>query len=333
MPFSLSLGAISFLLGVIWGKPFIEILRRLKIGKQIRIDGPQTHEVKTGTPTMGGFMIVAPVVLVTLGLNLVNLVTPGRSGGASILLPLFVMATFGALGAVDDWEGLRGLRGRGEGLSARAKMLGQVILAGIVAVVMTRGDFAYANAVTLPLLGVTIEMNPVLWVFIAMLTIVFMSNSVNMIDGLDGLAGIITASAFIAYGVIALLQGQTFLVGFSFTIVGGCFGFLWFNAHPAQLFMGDLGALSLGATLGTVALMTGQWLLLPVIAVIPIAGSLSVILQVGYFKLTGGKRLFKMAPIHHHFELVGWSETQIVWRFWLIGILAAIIGVALALIR
>ncbi len=333
LPFSLSLGAIAFLLGVIWGKPFVAVLRRLGIGKQIRIDGPETHQFKTGTPTMGGLMILGPVVLITAALNLVDLMDVTDITGASILVPLFTLVAFAVLGAVDDWEGIRGLRARGEGLSPKAKFMGQVVLAGTIAIVMSAGDFSFANSVALPLLPVVLEINPVLWVALAMFIIVSTSNAVNITDGLDGLAGIITASAFAAYGVVALLQEQTFLVGFCFTVVGACFGFLWFNAHPAQLFMGDLGSLSLGATLGVVTLMTGQWLLLPVIVVIPLAETLSVILQVAYFKLTGGRRLFKMAPLHHHFELLGWSETQVVQRFWLVGMLSAIVGVAMALIR
>jgi phospho-N-acetylmuramoyl-pentapeptide-transferase len=145
------------------------------------------------------------------------------------------------------------------------------------------------------------------------------------------LAGLISATAFAAYGGIALMQGNLFVGRFCFTIVGAIFGFLWFNVHPAMLFMGDTGSLSLGAVLGVVSLMTGQWLLLPLIAIIPLSNSASDILQVAYFKMTKGKRLFKMAPLHHHFELIGWSETQVVQRFWLITLLAAMFGVALAM--
>ncbi|MBT4754226.1 MAG: phospho-N-acetylmuramoyl-pentapeptide-transferase, partial [Chloroflexi bacterium] len=148
----------------------------------------------------------------------------------------------------------------------------------------------------------------------------------------DGLAGLIAATCFAAYGGVALIQGQTFLAQFCFTLVGALFGFLWFNVHPAQLFMGDTGSMPLGAVLGVVSLMTGQWILLPVIAIIPVSEILSVIIQVIYFRVTGGKRVFKMSPIHYHFELSGWSETQIVQRFWLISLMAAIIGVALAVI-
>jgi phospho-N-acetylmuramoyl-pentapeptide-transferase len=129
------------------------------------------------------------------------------------------------------------------------------------------------------------------------------------------------------------LQGQTFLVQFCFIMVGACFGFLWYNAHPAEMFMGDVGSLALGAALGTVALMTGQWLLLPIVAVIPVAEVTSVIIQISYFRLTHGQRFFRMTPIHHHFELLGWSETQVVQRFWLVGILSSMLGVALALLR
>jgi phospho-N-acetylmuramoyl-pentapeptide-transferase len=163
------------------------------------------------------------------------------------------------------------------------------------------------------------------------LIIVGMSNAVNFTDGLDGLAGLISATAFAAYGGIALMQGQVFLGRFCFCLVGAVFGFLWFNVHPAQLFMGDSGSLSLGATLGVVALMTGQWLLLPVIAIIPVSEAMSDILQIGYFKITKGKRIFKMAPLHYHFELLGWSETQVVQRFWLIGLLCAMLGVGIAM--
>jgi len=141
---------------------------------------------------------------------------------------------------------------------------------------------------------------------------------------------LIAATAFAAYGGIALMQDQLFLARFCFTLVGAIFGFLWFNVHPAELFMGDTGSLALGAVLGVVALMTSQWLLLPVIAIIPVSEALSDVLQIIYFRRTKGKRLFRMAPLHHHFELGGWSETQVVQRFWLIGLLFAMLGVALA---
>jgi phospho-N-acetylmuramoyl-pentapeptide-transferase len=159
-----------------------------------------------------------------------------------------------------------------------------------------------------------------------------MSNAVNFTDGLDGLAGLIAATAFAAYGGIAILQGQDFVARFCFTITGALFGYLWFNVHPAQLIMGDTGSMALGAALAVVALMTGRWLLLPIIAIIPVSEALSVVIQILYFKATKGKRFFKMAPLHHHFELIGWSETQVVQRFWLVGLLFAILGFAIALV-
>ena len=334
LPFSLTLGAITFLLTAIWGSPFIEVLRRLHVGKQIRESGPQTHLVKTGTPTMGGILILVPVVLITLGLNLARVIQSGLTG-SSILLPLAILIAFGVLGSIDDIEGIRSARERGEGIRARTKFAGQFVFSLIAALVMAyaEGGFQNANGVYIPLYPTFVELPPVVWIAIAVIAISGMSNAVNFTDGLDGLSGIITASAFAAYGVIAHLQGQTFLVQFCFIMVGACFGFLWYNAHPAQLFMGDVGSLALGAALGTVALMTGQWLLLPVIAIIPVAEVVSVILQIGYVRLTHGQRLFRMAPIHHHFELLGWSETQVVQRFWLVGILASMLGVALALLR
>ena len=172
------------------------------------------------------------------------------------------------------------------------------------------------------------------WFYIpvAAFVIVAMSNAVNFTDGLDGMAGLISATIFAAYGGIALIQGQVFIGRFCFTMVGALFGFLWFNVHPALLFMGDLGSNSLGAVLGVVALMSGQWLMLPLIAVIPVSEAMSDIIQIGYFKLTKGKRFFKMAPLHLHFELSGWSETQVVQRFWLVSLLCAMLGLALAMV-
>ncbi len=340
LPLALTVGGVAFVLGVIWGGPLIAILRLLKVGKQIRIELVQ-HEYKAGTPTMGGILIVLPVVIITLALNIASIVRPSPTAltGPSILLPLFVLVSFAALGAVDDWEGVRRSRGEarhGEGLTGRVKLLLQVILATIAAVGFSLysrdGGFQFANEIAIPLLNIIIPMTPLLFIPLMVIVIVGMANAVNFTDGLDGLCGIISASAFAAYGIIAYLQGQIFLVQLCFVLVGACFAFLWFNAHPAQMFMGDIGSMALGSTLGVIAIMTGQWLLLPIIAIVPMAQMFSVILQVGYFKATKGKRLFRMSPLHHHFELSGWSETQVVQRFWLVGLLAAMIGVALALL-
>ena len=324
---ALALAGLSFMITVIWGPPLLRILRHFNVGKAIRVDGPGRHFSKLGTPTMGGVMIIVPVLLLTILLNAASLVGVTVLG-RSIILPMGVMVAYAALGAVDDWEGLRG-RKRTSGMSARTKFTFQVILAALTSV----GLYFFLDVPHLFIPGIKGDIYPGPWYIpIAIFVIVAMSNAVNLTDGLDGLAGLISATAFAAYGGIALLQGQVFLTRFSFTVVGALFGFLWFNVHPAQLFMGDTGSLAIGATLGVVALMSGQWALLPIIAIIPVSTTLSVILQIGYFKLTHGKRLLKMAPLHHHFELSGWSETQIVQRFWLISLLFAMVAVALAVV-
>ncbi len=337
LPLALSVGGATFLLGVIWGGPFVELLHRFKLGKQIRAELMDSHHVrKIGTPTMGGIMIIVPAICITLALNISPIVQEGS--GRSILLPIFVLIGFAMLGLIDDWEGIQTSRGKvGEGLSGKLKFAAQIILALVASTVISQFEFSYANALILPLVQVIVPLNPLLFIAISTFIIVATSNATNFTDGLDGLAGIITASAFGAYGVIAVLQNQIFMVELCFVIVGACFAFLWYNAHPAQLFMGDTGSLALGATLGTVAVMTGHWLLLPIIAIIPVMEILSVILQVVSAKLSRrfygvDIRPFRRTPIHHHFELGGWSETQIVQRFWLIGILSAFVGVALALL-
>ncbi len=323
----LTLSTISFLLTVIWGNPLLRVLRHFKIGKLIRVEEPGSHVTKMGTPTMGGVMILVPVILITVLLNATKVIGLFVLG-SSLLLPLAVMISFGVLGGIDDWEGIRGAR-RGLGMRARTKLLFQIILALIASFglkyLLGAPDMFWPGVLGNIPLGV-------FYIPIATFIIVGASNSVNFTDGLDGLAGLISATAFAAYGLIAIAQGQNFLARFCFTLVGALFGFLWFNVHPAELFMGDAGALSLGATLGVVALMTGQWLLLPLIAIIPVSEGLSVVLQIAYFRYTKGKRLFKMAPMHLHFELMGWSETQVVQRFWLVSLLFAMLGVGLAMV-
>jgi len=328
MAFALSLGGITFLLAVIWGGPLIRIMRMLRIGEQIRIEGPQRHFTKLGTPTMGGWLFIIPVFVITGVLNLVSILGEMTVLGNSILLPMLVMMAFALLGALDDWLSLRGQK-RGEGLRGRYKFLLQAVIALGAALILKFG--LQPPEMVVPNIPENIELGN-WYVPLAMFIILSSTNAINLTDGLDGLAGLISATAFAAFGAIAMLQGQIFLVRFCFTMVGALFAFLWYNAHPAELFMGDTGALALGGTLGVVALMTGHWLLYPIIAIIPTSVTISVVLQVAYFKLTKGRRLFKMAPLHFHFELSGWSETQIVQRFWLIALLSGMFGVALALI-
>jgi len=324
---ALSLAGLAFMMTVIWGSPLLRILRHFKVGKIIRVEEPGTHMVKMGTPTMGGVMIILPVALITVLLNAVNLIGM-KVLGKSVLVPLAAMVGYAFLGALDDWEGIRGKR-KGEGMRIRTKLIAQILLALGLASVLR-----YMLGVPdlyIPGIPFEIELG---WLYIpiAGFVIVAMSNAVNFTDGLDGLAGLISATIFAAYGGVALMQGQVFIARFCFTMVGALFGFLWFNVHPAQLIMGDTGALSLGATIAVIALMTGQWAILPIIAVIPVSEALSDVIQIAYFRITHGRRFFKMAPLHLHFELLGWSEMQIVQRFWLIGLLAAMLGIGLLLV-
>ncbi len=328
MGLALTLAGATFLMAVIWGAPLIELMRRLRLGKNIRIDGPATHAAKMGTPAMGGVLIVAWTVLVSLVVNLVQFVQ-ALEIAESVVIPLGVLVAYSILGGIDDYQGFR-LR-PGEGMRARVKLAVQLVIALIAAVLLYWQVNDRHGWVAVPLVPVLIDIG-LLYIPAAVIVITGSANAVNLTDGLDGLAGLIATTAFIAYGIIAFLQDQQFLVVFSFIVIGATFGFLWYNAKPAQMFMGDVGAQALGAALGVLALMTNQWLIFPVIIAIPVATELSTTLQVLYFKATGGKRLFKMAPLHHHFELIGWSETQIVQRWWLIAMLTAMIGIALALV-
>ncbi|MCE7859101.1 MAG: phospho-N-acetylmuramoyl-pentapeptide-transferase, partial [Chloroflexi bacterium CFX2] len=311
----------------IWGTPLLRILRHFKIGKIIRVEEPDAHRVKMGTPTMGGVMFILPVLLLSGLLNAVALIGVTTSGiGRSVLLPMAVMVGFAILGAVDDWEGIHGKR-KGDGMRARTKFMFQVALA-----LATAYALKYViDAPDLYLPGYFFEIE-IGWIYvpIAAFIIVAESNAVNFTDGLDGLAGLIAATAIAAFGGIALMQEQTFLARFCFILVGALFGYLWFNVHPAQLIMGDTGSMALGSVLAVIALMTGQWPMLLIIGIIPLAEMLSVVIQILYFRWTGGKRFFKMAPLHLHFELLGWSETQVVQRFWLIGLMAGLIGIGLS---
>lgn len=320
------------MLAVIWGSPLVEIMRRLRLGKQIRIEGPESHMSKMGTPAMGGILIVGWTVIVSVVVNIVQLVQNVEIA-QSVVIPLGVMIAYAILGGIDDYQGLR--ERPGVGMLARYKIWYQTAIA-FAAAAMLFWVNGGRGLVAIPTVQILLDIG--LWYIVAAtFVITATANAVNLTDGLDGLAGIIAATAFLAYGIIAFLQDQQFLLVFSFVIVGACFAFLWFNAHPAQMFMGDVGSQALGGALGVVALMTNQWLILPIIAFVPVATTLSTILQVASAVLSRrflGRdvRPFRMAPLHNHFVLLGWSETQIVQRWWLIGILTAMIGIALALI-
>lgn len=315
--FSLATAGIAFLIALVVGRPLIAWLRAQKLGKAISEEGPHTHHVKAGTPTMGGLMIFVTVAVLTLATNVVN--------RESILLPLASIVVLGIVGLIDD---LGSIVDRVQtGLSWRLKV---VTVAGFaIGASLVLFFWLDADSINVPWAG-SFSLGAA-YIPIAIITIIATTASVAITDGLDSLAGGTVAIAFAAFGVIAVGQEQDFLVRFSFTTVGAVLGFLWYNAHPAQVFMGDTGALALGGTLAVVALMTGHWLLLPVIGIVFVIEALSDVIQIGYYKLSGGKRVFRMAPIHNHLELMGWSEPQVVTRFWLVGIAGAIVGVALAL--
>jgi phospho-N-acetylmuramoyl-pentapeptide-transferase len=330
MPRALLLAIAAFVLTLISGGFWVRFLRHKRIGKQIRAEGPQSHLVKTGTPTMGGIIILLPVVLLTVAFNLVE--------RWSMLLPLSVLIGFAALGGIDDYLSLVGTKSKIYGFDARSKLILTVLIAfGASLVLYLPAPFGLANdgQVRIPFFT-TVDIG--LWFIpFAMLIILGTSHAVNLTDGLDSLAGWNLTIAFAAYGVITFLNHDfTNLMTLCFTLVGACAAFLWFNAHPAQVFMGDLGALSLGAVLAVIALQSQQWLLLPIVGAVFVVEALTVMIQVGYFKWTRrrtgqGRRVFKMAPLHNHFELLGWSETQVMQRFVLIGMAAALIGISLAL--
>lgn len=309
---------LAFAVVVILMPGYIRLLRATGFGKRIRILGPDSHQVKEGTPTMGGLLLIAVVTVIYLLLR-------GVPDAASFA-PLVALIAVGALGAVDDWLNVR----TGEGISVRQKLLWQVVFALFAAFQIQ--DTYDITGIRVPFVG-DVAIDPLVYILFAAFAIVGTSNGANLTDGLDGLAGGTLAIAFISFVIIALLNvpAQPSLALLCTLVIGALLGFLWFNAHPAQVFMGDAGSLSLGAMLAVAALITGQILILPLIGVIFVIETLSVVLQIGFFKATGGRRLFRMSPLHHHFELVGWDESKIVLRFWIVGILAAMLGVTLFL--
>ncbi len=325
----------TFLLTLLTGGRWVAWLRQKKIGKQVRSDGPEQHLAKTGTPTMGGIMMVFSAVVMTVLFNLVD--------RWSMLLPLSVLVSYAILGGYDDFltlTGSRALKGDRFGLSARVKFGLQVLIALIAALAIylpTPFGLQHGGTVQIPFLGP--QVIPLYWYIpIAVFIIVATSNAVNLTDGLDSLAAWTLTLAFAAYGVISFIAEPklAYLQAFSFTMVGACAAFLWYNAHPAQVFMGDTGSLAMGGALAVVALMSQHWLLLPIVGIVFVAEACSVMMQTTFFKYSRwrsgvGRRLFRMAPLHHHFEIKGWSETQVMQRFVLIGMIGVFVGVALAL--
>lgn len=313
---ALLLGLAACFVAVAWAPFLIAWLRRLKFGKRIRAEGPQAHAGKAGTPTMGGWLFVVTAVVLS-GAFLRD--------WYEIALPLAAMLAFAFVGSADDLANMRSRSGHGFQVRWKFPLHGAIALALALLLYYWIG----LHTVWLPRLG-TIDLG--LWYLpLAALAIFSTAAGVNEADGLDGLAGGLSAIAFGAYAVIALRNGQAELAAVCLIVVGALLAFLWFNVNPASVFMGDTGSLALGAGLATVALVAGQVLLVVLIGAAFVVELVSVVLQVAYFKYTRGGRIFRMTPLHHHFELSGWTEVQTVQRFWLAGLLAAGSGLALFL--
>ncbi|HUX90948.1 MAG TPA: phospho-N-acetylmuramoyl-pentapeptide-transferase [Gallionellaceae bacterium] len=326
---------ITFMLG-----PYmIRKLTAYKIGQSVRSDGPQTHLVKAGTPTMGGALILVAIGITTL--------LWGDLQNHYIWVVLLTTLGFGAIGWVDDYRKV--VHRNPKGLSARAKMAGQSIIALAVAVYLWQNASLPAHTeLIVPFFKLMVyPLGMVAFIVLAYLVIVGTSNAVNLTDGLDGLAimpvvMVSSALAIFAYAAghvvfskylgIPYIPGASELAVFCAAIAGAGLAFLWFNAYPAEVFMGDVGALALGAALGTVAMIVRQELVLFIMGGVFVLEAVSVILQVGSFKLTG-KRIFRMAPLHHHYELKGWKETQVVVRFWIITMMLVLLGLATLKLR
>ncbi len=309
-----ALGA-SFLLAVLLGPLFIPLLRRLKFGQEIRTDGPQSHLKKKGTPTMGGIIIMVAFVISFLKF-------------ADRTMEFWVLITaslgFGLVGFLDDY--IKIALKRSLGLTAMQKLIGQLLFSLVVCFLLYRMN--HSTALALPGTDWSIELSWFYYPFVIFMLFAI-SNAVNFTDGVDGLLSGISAIAFGAFTIVALQATAHESVVFSAAMIGAVLGFLVFNAHPAKVFMGDTGSLGIGGGIAAVAILTKAELLFLVIGGVFVIEMLSVVLQIGSFKLRG-KRIFRMSPIHHHFELSGWSEWKVVTSFWLVGIILAAIGLFLS---
>jgi phospho-N-acetylmuramoyl-pentapeptide-transferase len=303
--------ATAFVLVLLLGPGTIRYLKRLKFGQQVRTDGPSTHLIKQGTPTMGGVLIVFSFVITTLIYSDHEVAT---------IYTLLTVLGFGLIGLLDDL--FKVVIKRSLGLKARHKLVLQTVLA----LLPTLHVLAQSDPYILIPFGPTVQIHPVLFVGLSVVAIVGFSNAFNLSDGMDGLAAGSAVVAFGVFSVIAVLLKYYDLSLFSAAIAGACLGFVWYNAHPAKVFMGDTGALPLGAALGTLAVLTHTHFYMVIIGGLYVLEALSVVIQVAYFRLTGGKRIFKMSPLHHHYELCGWSETMVVTRFWILTLLFGLLG-------
>ncbi len=311
---------LSFIGMVLLAPIFISLLQRLGFGKQIRLEGPEAHYGKSGTPTMGGILVVGVVLFLAMALRIED---------AATLTPMLTLMGVGILGAVDDFVNVR----TGIGMRGRWKLVWQTVVAVLAGFYIWR--HFELTGLNIPFLG-QIEVIPILLIGFIAFVIVGTSNAVNLTDGLDGLAGGVLIFSFVAYLLISLVPVEGVAIAkpnlavFCALVIGALMGFLWFNVHPAQIFMGDSGALSLGATLAVVATVTGQLPLLAIVGIVFFAVIMSVVLQVASYRLRG-RRIFRMTPLHHHFELIGWAEEKITLRFWIVAALAGLLGFSLFL--
>jgi phospho-N-acetylmuramoyl-pentapeptide-transferase len=307
---------MGFLITVLLSPIFIPFLRRLKFGQSIREEGPQSHLKKTGTPTMGGLMIVFSVIVTSLVMT-----EKFSEPTVKTYLLLLVTIGFGLLGFLDDF--IKVVMKRNLGLTSKQKLLGQIIISVIFYFVYKHNEFS--TEISIPLTDFSIDLGWT-YVFFIIFWLVGFSNAVNLTDGLDGLLSGTAAIAFGAFAVLAWSLSQFEVAIFSVAVVGAVLGFLVFNAHPAKVFMGDTGSLALGGAIGTIAILTKLEIILIIIGGVFVIETLSVILQVASFKTTG-RRIFRMSPLHHHYELVGWSEWRVVVTFWSVGLLFAVLGI------
>jgi len=322
--------AVAFGIAVLLGPMIIPILRRLKFGQSIREEGPQAHLKKAGTPTMGGVIILTSIVLTAVPFTSITLLNEAKSViNADLFFLLFATLGYGVLGFLDDY--IKVVMKRSLGLTANQKLLGQLFIGLVLFWVLLQVRASQPNKyifdVTIPGTDFSIQLN---WLYLPLLLFMMIgaSNAVNLTDGLDGLLAGTAACAFGAYAVIGMIQSNPTVAIFSIAVVGALLGFLVFNAHPAKVFMGDTGSLALGGGIAALAVITKTELLLPIIGGVFVMETLSVMIQVTSFKLRG-KRVFRMSPLHHHFELCGWSEWRVVTTFWFAGFVLAAIGVAL----
>lgn len=311
--------ATSFAIVAALGPFFIPLLHRLKFGQSIRNCGPASHQKKSGTPTMGGIMIILAILVSTL---IWCPLSP------EIIVALLLTLGYGLIGFLDDY--IKVVKKRNLGLTAKQKFGLQILLALILLAYVTYKGNMIREILWLPGTGIIWSIGWGYYV-LAVLVLVGTTNAVNLTDGLDGLVSCVSMPVFFAYFCIAMILGPSSLSTFSLILLGSCIGFLIYNHYPARVFMGDTGSLALGGAVAALALLTHTELLLIVVGIIYVLEALSVIIQVAYFKATGGRRVFRMTPIHHHFELGGWRETKVVVVFTAFSFLAAIVGVFLAI--